>query len=537
MRHGRIGAKQATSKRKSLDITNATIDFIKSWEGFSATAYYDVSRWSVGYGTVGYEGEVVTEEEAAKRLQEVVATYADRLSRKLTFEPTPSQTTGLLSAAYNLGVGGISKITIACNSGEFRDAARMLRLYDHAGGKQLAALTRRREAEAGLLWQPGPVVVDNEMNRGNPRTQYARVVHLVEQNISIDKWVQVAKEAYEARSSVTASYDDAGIGDLDDRTVILHGQHPGAEEWFEEHYPGVKIVRDNSPAPIAPRPDIEQTKHTLWGLHGSADACWGHTSEAVPSILEMAKTARIQAFKVLSTENPHTVEVMQKINPNMFFMVRAMWQPDEHNCTTDAFLNATLDHCRAWYDQGVRFFELHNEPNLFIEGLGLCWANGAEFAQLFLNAARVFRRKMPEIQIGWPGLSPGPDVPRIRAAALPFYKEAEDAGALQEADWIGAHCYFQTDLESMLKDGGQYYRNYIRGNKPILITEFSNPSPGVDKAEKAHTYVDYVKSLDSIVHSCYSFIATASSSFPHETWADSPIAQIVGARSCGTTNT
>jgi len=76
MRHGRIDAKQATSKRKSLDITNATIDFIKSWEGFSATAYYDVSRWSVGYGTVGYEGEVVTEEEAAKRLQEVVATYS-----------------------------------------------------------------------------------------------------------------------------------------------------------------------------------------------------------------------------------------------------------------------------------------------------------------------------------------------------------------------------------------------------------------------------------------------------------------------------
>ena len=82
-----------------VDITDETINFIKSWEGFSENAYYDVSRWSVGYGTIGYEGEVVTEEEAAQRLQDVVATYASNLSKKLTFEPTPSQTTGLLSAA------------------------------------------------------------------------------------------------------------------------------------------------------------------------------------------------------------------------------------------------------------------------------------------------------------------------------------------------------------------------------------------------------------------------------------------------------
>ena len=371
------------------------------------------------------------------------------------------------------------------------------------------------------------------MNRGEPRTQYARVVHLVEQNASIDTWVQVAREAYEARSSVTASYDDAGIGDLDDRTVILHGKHEGAEDWFRDHYPGVKVVRDQIPAPNPEKPSIEPTSHSLWGLHGSADGCWGNSSEAIPAIPAMVKEAKIDAFKILSIESPDTIEQMRRINPDMHFVVRAMWQPSAENNTVDDFLQVTYQDVKKHYQAGVRMFEIHNEPNLHIEGHDICWRNGGEFAAFLRRAANEFRRACPEIQIGWPGLSPGHAIENVRAASMPFWQQAVATGVVDECDWIGAHCYF-TNYDEMRGDAGHYYRNYLRNDKPILITEFSNPKEGISADEKGNQYVLYVNNLDPIVHSAYAFIASASgNSFPHEVWTGSQIPYIVGKRNNG----
>jgi GH24 family phage-related lysozyme (muramidase) len=523
-----------------MEIHQQDLAFIMAHEGYSQKAYSDGGRgrYSIGFGTRATdEHETISIEEAEKRLRDALEHFAEGLEQRLVFAPTPYQQTALLSLVYNLGLAGAQGIIDICNSGQFDKAAEHAKEYVFSDGNKLAALVRRRDSEARLLsrCESGPVVVDNEMNRGEPRTQYARVVHLVEQNASIDKWVEVAKEAYEARSSVTASYDDAGIGDLDDRKVILHGKHEGAEDWFSEHYPGVKVVRDQIPAPDPEKPSIEPTNHVLWGLHGSADACWGHSSEAIPSIPKMVKEAKIEAFKILSTESPDTIGQMRKINPNMHFVVRAMWQPSEHDNTVDDFVQATYQDVKKHYQAGVRMFEIHNEPNLFVEGFNLCWRNGGEFAAFLRRVANEYRRMCPDIQIGWPGLSPGHDMDNVRTAAIPFYEQAVATGVVDECDWIGAHCYF-TNYDEMRGDAGHYYRNYVRNDKPILITEFSNPTHGVSSDVKGNQYVLYVNSLDPIVHSAYAFIAAASgNSFPHEVWVDTQIPSIVGSRNGNTT--
>ena len=518
-----------------MEIRKQDLAFIMAQEGFSRKAYADGGggRYSIGYGTSAKDAhEIISIEEAETRLRDELEHFAQGLEQKLVFEPTPDQQTALLSLVYNLGLAGANKIVTICNAGDFVKASEHAKEYVYSNGNKLAALVRRRDSEARLLSrsESRSVVVDNEMNRGEPRTQYARVVHLVEQNASIDTWVQVAREAYEARSSVTASYDDAGIGNLDDRTVILHGKHEGAEQWFQQYYPGVKVVRDQIPTPDPDKPSIEPTSHALWGLHGSADACWGHGSEAIPAIPAMVKEAKIEAFKILSTESPDTIEQMRRINPNMHFVVRAMWQPSQEHNTVDDILQATYQDVKKHYQAGVRMFEIHNEPNLHVEGHTICWNNGAEFAGFLARAAGEYRRACPEIQIGWPGLSPGDYIPNIRTAAMPFWQQAVATGVVDECDWIGAHCYF-TNQDEMRGNAGHYYRNYVRGNKPILITEFSNPKEGITSDVKGNQYVTYVNSLDPIVHSAYAFIATASgNSFPHEVWTGTPIAYIVGGR-------
>ena len=108
-------------------------------------------------------------------------------------------------------------------------------------------------------------------------------------------------------------------------------------------------------------------------------------------------------------------------------------------------------------------------------GHTICWNNGAECAGFLARAAGEYRRACPEIQIGWPGLSPGDYIPNIRTAAMPFWQQAVATGVVDECDWIGAHCYF-TNQDEMRGNAGHYFRNYVRGNKPILITEFSNPT-------------------------------------------------------------
>ena len=175
----------------TVEVSNETVEFVKRFEGIRLSSYWDYHQWSIGYGSISYEGQTITEEQAARKLQGDLRKYATSLSDVLHIPLSPDQETALLSAAYNLGVTGISRIIKVCNTGDFEAAADMLRRYDHAGGKQLPALTRRRTAEAELLWRPRPVVVDTQV-RGEPRVQYERTYWLMPPDASKSEFMEIA---------------------------------------------------------------------------------------------------------------------------------------------------------------------------------------------------------------------------------------------------------------------------------------------------------------------------------------------------------
>ena len=84
-------------------------------------------------------------------------------------------------------------------------------------------------------------------NRGRPRIQYKRKVNVIADTATSEEAAMIFKEAWrKSRETVTGSYDDAGIGDLQDRTAVLWSipkpSHAKYLEWFRRHYPGVKVI-------------------------------------------------------------------------------------------------------------------------------------------------------------------------------------------------------------------------------------------------------------------------------------------------------
>ena len=501
-----------------IEVTQQTLDFIVGWEGFHSTSYWDVSRWSIGFGTpANNEHETITQEQALDLMGIDLAKRAKKLAKQINFVPTPNQATALLSAAFNLG--SVPAMVIEyCNAGDYSEAALELRKYCHAGGEKLPALQRRREAEARLL------EVDT-MTRGEPRVQYSRVYHVLAQNAGLQQFLDVAQQAYNKKETVGFSYDDAGIGNLEHRKVVLHGTHPdNIVDWFQEHYSGVDVV-DSTITPKTPqKPSVSQTK-ALWGLHGSADGSWGNP--ILTETQDMVKTAKIQAVKLLSNESSLSVPILHNINKDIFLLIRLFAKVDEEHNTASDFIQTVGAQARSFYDKGVRYFEIHNEPNLYIEGFGSAWSDGQKFATFFNSIIRSLEEDMSEAKWGYPGLSPGHSIEGVRYDPMRFFEESWEAR--KRADFICAHSYFTSDADMDSLDGGQWYKRYDTQGKLLMLTEFSNPSKDTPKSIKGAQYNSYVQKLEG-VHSCYCFVATASGGFDSETWSGSPIATIVGKR-------
>jgi hypothetical protein len=90
---------------------------------------------------------------------------------------------------------------------------------------------------------PDPDPDPPEDCEGLPREQYKRRVLVVPGNATKEQWLDVCAVAYDERQTVTGSYDDAGIGALDNKTAILY-DIPNKQEfidWYAEHYPGTVV--------------------------------------------------------------------------------------------------------------------------------------------------------------------------------------------------------------------------------------------------------------------------------------------------------
>jgi hypothetical protein len=364
-----------------------------------------------------------------------------------------------------------------------------------------------------------------------------------------------AAESYAVFFGVNLTSDPATAGEIA-QTVTVAGavdSYPDQgdiQAWFREHYPAVtvdyvpanspaelgealqqRIAADNRFAPIsAPMTYPWPPGRCLIGLHGRTD---GRLDEADFATIRLA---RVEAVKLLTWARPEEVDRLRTLRPDMFILMRLMTKIGAPNQFSEFFVSEVQAYMAAFYARGLRYFELHNEPNLALEGCGSSWQNGADFARFFLEVRDRLKAQFPEALLGWPGLSPGPALPGVRQKDTEFLAQA--TAAVQAADWIGVHCYWQSaPVMEDEAEGGRVYRAYRRQfpDKLIFVTEFSNATEA--PAVKGRQYVDYYRSLrgEPGLGAAFSFVVSASSGFDSEVWhteagRQTEITQWVGSR-------
>ena len=131
-------------------------EMLKYFEGCKLTAYQDsVGVWTIGYGhTKGvYDGMTITQDQAEQMLLSELEEYEGYIENMVTVPLTQNQFDALVVWVYNLGPTNFKNSTLLkeLNAGNYNAAGQEITRWNKAGGKVLAGLVKRREAEAELF--------------------------------------------------------------------------------------------------------------------------------------------------------------------------------------------------------------------------------------------------------------------------------------------------------------------------------------------------------------------------------------------------
>ena len=139
-------------------------DLIKEFEGCKLKAYQcSAKKWTIGYGNTFFEdgtpvvaGNAISQHKAEKMFELSSNEFSAKVAKLVPSHITPNQFGSLVSFAYNCGVVNLQKSTllkkVIANHNDQSIRAEFLK-WNKAGGKVLAGLTRRREAEANLYFK------------------------------------------------------------------------------------------------------------------------------------------------------------------------------------------------------------------------------------------------------------------------------------------------------------------------------------------------------------------------------------------------
>lgn len=130
------------------------ISLIKRFEGCRLTAYKPVpteKMYTIGWGHYGVSaGTKWTQQQAdAQLIKDLVKyeNYVNNLNRPFN----QNEFDALVAFCYNCGAGSLQTL---CKNRTNAQIANALLLYNKAGGKVLAGLTRRRQTEKDLFLKP-----------------------------------------------------------------------------------------------------------------------------------------------------------------------------------------------------------------------------------------------------------------------------------------------------------------------------------------------------------------------------------------------
>ena len=137
---------------------------IKSFEGCKLDAYKcSANKETVGYGNTFYEdgtavklGDKITQERAESLFELIAKSFSDKVKPLITNTLTENQYSAVVSFAYNCGIGNLKSSTLLkkvnSNPSDPTIKDEFLK-WNKVGGKPLAGLTRRRQAESDLYFK------------------------------------------------------------------------------------------------------------------------------------------------------------------------------------------------------------------------------------------------------------------------------------------------------------------------------------------------------------------------------------------------
>lgn len=377
--------------------------------------------------------------------------------------------------------------------------------------------------------EPPPPVTDDRI--GDAREPYSRVYHRVSSTATLDQFLKVAMEAYDTRSTVGFSADDAGIGvGLKSKKVVEWGDEFDQEtitDWYQRWY-GVDDVtfRSFETTSPPPPPPVTGKSEPKFGIHASADS-WNY-----PQDLDMIAAMRPDSIKILSNYTPeHLNDMIARYRPQEW-VIRSFlsWggrliYPNEFYSWTIPDIHRTINLLKSnGFTNDQIVVELHNEPNLTSEGWKAGWDNGVRFNDWYLELLGYYRNALPGIRLIFPGLSPGPGTP-WRAEPVQFINDCREA--IAKSDGIAIHSYWSNPNFPMMGNvpyNGYHWVKEMRAlvpYKPIWITEASNNTNATAAEDKINEYLKFWRSLhnlDKIMGISY-FVLSASN--PNWGWGGS----------------
>lgn len=139
-------------------VPQATIDLIKTFEGFSPIVY----KCPAGYDTFGYGSLLknypttefpISKTQAEECIYHDLKRFAISIGKLITVSLNDNQYAALLDFTYNLGAATLQRSTLRTklNRSEYNASAKELLRYVYGGGKILPGLVKRRQAEYNLF--------------------------------------------------------------------------------------------------------------------------------------------------------------------------------------------------------------------------------------------------------------------------------------------------------------------------------------------------------------------------------------------------
>jgi murein DD-endopeptidase MepM/ murein hydrolase activator NlpD len=230
---------------------------------------------------------------------------------------------------------------------------------------------------------------------------------------------------------------------------------------------------------------------------------------ADPGVLAPAGPVRQTDLAAFAAAGLRLVRLRCRVNPardvarwrdagaTRFILQLLSPEPARRLTSPQAFVERASPDLESYLKVGVRYVEVHGEPNRADRGAGVSWQDGAAFNMWFEEICAVMRERFGEaIRLGFPALAPShgpyPD-PTAAIPEDPFLSQCERA--LQVADWIALHVFWRTVEEMRGFDGGmRCLRRYLEHfpEQHFIVTAFANVNPDLSPRVRGEQYAEFL---------------------------------------------